>query len=144
MLGSSPSSSSSNYSKLQSQHTRDAAAEAAVASDTNGVHTGNAATVIQRPSTAVTSTRVATVIFFKGLFGAGVLAIPHAFSSCGLQLGVACFVLVSGCCLITMLILLECQRIIRVQEGRNVENYEELAGVVSMHDLAQDMERERE
>ena len=56
-----------------------------------------------------TSTRIAVLIFFKGLFGAGVLAIPGAFESTGVPLGLLIFLAVSSLCLGTMLMLLRCK-----------------------------------
>lgn len=56
-----------------------------------------------------TSTRIALLIFFKGLFGAGVLAIPGAFESTGVPLGLLIFLSVSSLCLGTMLMLLRCK-----------------------------------
>ena len=56
-----------------------------------------------------TSTRIAVLIFFKGLFGAGVLAIPGAFESTGVPLGLLIFLAVSCLCLGTMLMLLRCK-----------------------------------
>jgi hypothetical protein len=63
-----------------------------------------------------------------------VLAIPHAFESTGLVLGIVTFAVVAVLCLGTMLILLECQRLVRLRRYHGgvgeVTSYEELAGVV--------------
>ncbi|GAB5031014.1 amino acid auxin permease family [Nannochloropsis oceanica] len=77
-----------------------------------------------------TSTRIALLIFFKGLFGAGVLAIPGAFESTGVPLGLLIFLSVSSLCLGTMLMLLRCKELLREEQGLVVENYEELAGAI--------------
>lgn len=79
---------------------------------------------------ARSKTRIAVVNFFKGLFGAGVLALPNAFESTGVPLGVIMFLFVAIICLTTMLLLLDCQRIVREKRGMEVESYEELAGVI--------------
>ena len=77
-----------------------------------------------------TNTRVALAIFFKGLFGAGVLAIPGAFSSVGVPLGLLIFLVVSVLCLCTMLMLLRCKELLREERGIVCENYEEVMGAV--------------
>jgi len=61
------------------------------------------------PPQEKTSTRIAILIFFKGLFGAGVLAIPGAFGSTGVPLGLLIFLAVCTLCLGTMLMLLRCK-----------------------------------
>jgi amino acid permease len=70
------------------------------------------------------------MVLFCPSVRAGVLAIPSAFAETGLPLGVACFTVVAFVCLGTMLILLDCQRLVREQKGVEVVTYEDLAGVV--------------
>lgn len=64
------------------------------------------------------------------VFGAGVLAIPNAFTYTGLPLGILCFSAVAIVCLTTMLILLHCKKIILRRRHIEVNSYEELAEVV--------------
>ena len=84
------------------------------------------------PNSSGAKTTNAVITFFKGMFGAGILTIPHAFSSTGVILGVCSFTITGTICLITMMVLIECKKIIyeKTQKKVDVQSYEELAGIV--------------
>ncbi|GMI25680.1 hypothetical protein TeGR_g8585 [Tetraparma gracilis] len=62
------------------------------------------------PPRKLSSPRVSFVNFFKSLFGAGVLALPHAMSTVGLPLATSIYSLVLVCVVISCHLLLEAKR----------------------------------
>ena len=59
-------------------------------------------------STSKGSTLASFFNFFKQLFGAGLLALPHAFLWSGLTGGIICYVLVLGLCCYSQQLLVQC------------------------------------
>ena len=72
----------------------------------------------RRSNEHLSSTREASVNFFKSLFGAGILALPHAMHTVGLQLALCCYLLIAGLSCYTVWLLLESKRMASEQMQR--------------------------
>mmetsp|Transcript_23805 Transcript_23805/g.49600 ORF Transcript_23805/g.49600 Transcript_23805/m.49600 type:complete len:418 (+) Transcript_23805:148-1401(+) len=66
--------------------------------------------MIPMPEQKLSSTTNAATVFFKSLFGAGVLAVPHAMSSVGLPLALLLYSIICAICCGTVYLLLEAKR----------------------------------
>ena len=80
---------------------------------------------------ATSSTR-AGLIFFKSLFGAGILALPSAMNTVGFKLSIIIYFIVSVGCIITCYALLRAKEIVeeRVVPKLQINTYEDLVEAV--------------